>query len=104
MLQSPVLPAFSPTMDPAPNAVSSKLWEPIFQWRTRPLWTQSIVFQLLRQLKALRRAPISLPSIDTLSLPSHRQLRVPFGDMDSLCDALVGTHAVPLRDNGGTYI
>lgn len=88
MLQSPALPAFSPKMESIPNAVSTKLWEPIFDWRTRPVWTQHIVFELLRQLKGLRRARISLPCIDILGLPFDRQLRVSFGDMDGLCDAL----------------
>ncbi len=71
------------------GAVSCRPWEPIFNVRRRPAWVQTTVFDLLRQLKVLRTAIATLPSIDTLSLPLHRQLRVTFGDLDTLCDTIV---------------
>ena len=71
------------------GAVSTKRWEPIFDLRTRPLNVQTTVTDLLKQLTELRRMPATLPSIDTLVLPPIRQLRVDFGDLNALCDAIV---------------
>ena len=71
------------------GAVSTQRWEPIFDVRTRPTKVQTTAMDLLRQLTELRRMPATLPSIDTLALPPLRQLRVAFGDMNALCDAIV---------------
>lgn len=71
------------------GTVSTKSWEPIFNLRCRPYRVQEVVLDLLKQLTALRKMPCMLPSIDTLSLSLNRQLRVTFGDMDGLCDAIV---------------
>ncbi|CAD6583722.1 MAG: hypothetical protein ASARMPREDX12_001432 [Alectoria sarmentosa] len=70
------------------DTISTRSWEPIFNVRTRPHWVQGTVFDLMRQLKALRTMPTALPSIDTLALPEYRHLRVKFGDMNALCDAI----------------
>ena len=77
------------------GVVSSKPWEPIFNVRGRPAWVQTTVFDLLKQLKALRMASPTLPSIDTLSLPSHRHIGVSFGDLDALSDSIVSAHRCP---------
>ncbi len=83
------------------GAVSCRPWEPIFNVRRRPAWVQRTVFDLLRQLKVLRTAIAALPSIDTLSLPLHRQLRVTFGDLNALCDTVVSalpSHPIATAD------
>ena len=71
------------------GAVSSKPWKPIFNVRGRPAWVQTTVFDFLKQLKVLRTAKAMLPTIDTVTLPSHRQVWVPFGKMEILCDGVV---------------
>ena len=71
------------------GAVSRKPWEPVGHMRRRPAWVQTTVFDLLRQVRALRIATAKLPSIDIISLPSHRQLAVSFGDLNALCDSIV---------------
>ena len=83
------------------GVVSSKPWEPIFSVRGRPAWVQTTVFDLLKQLKALRLASPTLPSIDTLSLPSHRHIGVSFGDLDALSDSIVSAHCCPAPDQTG---
>ena len=82
-------PTSFPNMLWVHGAVSAKRWEPIWDLRTRPTNVQTTAMDLLRQLTELRRMPATLPSIDTLALPPLRQLRVAFGDMNALCDAIV---------------
>ena len=71
--------------------MSSKRWEPIFNVRGRPAWVQTTVFDLMKELKILKLGHITLPGIDIVKIPSHRQLVVPYGDMDALCDSIVSS-------------
>lgn len=79
------------------NAVSTKPWGPIWDVRTRPDFVQTIIVDLLKQLRALRLMSAALPSIDTVELPPLRQLRVLFGDLIALGDAIV---SAPLLSSG----
>lgn len=74
-------------------SVSHRSWEPIWDVRTRSLRVQVIVFDLLKQLRALRSMNAGLPTIDTIWLPPIRQLRVIFGDLSALCDAVDFIHS-----------
>lgn len=82
-------------MSPSPrilgerNFISLRPWEPIWDVRTRPGWVQSTVLDLLRQLRTLRLMSATLPSIDTVGIPPRCQLRVIFGDLEALCNAIV---------------
>ena len=91
------LPVFYKYVLRGHGGVSHKPWVPIFTVGRRPYWVQQTVFELLRQLRALRTMRPSLPNIDILSLPRDRQVRVCFGDLEALCNSVVSTPLLRFR-------
>ena len=71
------------------GVTSSRPRLPIINVRTRPSLVQAIAFNFVKNLMNLEPGVTGLPTLDSINLPVDRQLIVPFGDLDSLCDSVV---------------